>query len=90
MDEQKAPGEDKDAEAPGEQGAGSSILFYFFLGGGARPDGPLRVTFPAADAAAPSEEMGSAEGDPLKPPEGASAGPGLESADTGGAPQAGR
>ncbi|XP_071888107.1 histone-lysine N-methyltransferase 2D isoform X5 [Anas platyrhynchos] len=58
MDEQKAPGEDKDADAP-------------------------------ADAAAPSEEMGSAEGDPLKPPEGASAGPGLESADTGGAPQAG-
>ncbi|NWZ30129.1 KMT2D methyltransferase, partial [Asarcornis scutulata] len=58
MDEQKAPGEDKDADAP-------------------------------ADATAPSEEMGSAEGDPLKPPEGASAGPGLESADTGGAPQAG-
>lgn len=34
MDEQKAPGEDKDAEAPGGQGAGSSILFFFFLGGG--------------------------------------------------------
>lgn len=38
-----------------------------------------------ADAAASSEEMGSAEGDPLKPPEGATAGPELESTDTKGA-----
>ncbi|XP_065510556.1 histone-lysine N-methyltransferase 2D isoform X2 [Caloenas nicobarica] len=37
-----------------------------------------------ADRAVASEEMGSAEGDPLKPPKGASAGPELESMDTKG------
>ncbi|KAM9265213.1 histone-lysine N-methyltransferase 2D [Morus bassanus] len=42
-----------------------------------------------ADGAVASEEMGSAEGDPLKPPEGASAGPELESTDTKGPPQGG-
>ncbi|CAM9945393.1 unnamed protein product [Bubo scandiacus] len=42
-----------------------------------------------ADGAVASEEMGSAEGDPLKPPEEASAGPEPESADTKGPPQAG-
>ncbi|NXQ92613.1 KMT2D methyltransferase, partial [Nyctibius grandis] len=42
-----------------------------------------------ADGAVASEEMGSAEGDPLKPPEGASAGPEPESTDTKGPPPAG-
>ncbi|NXS59066.1 KMT2D methyltransferase, partial [Brachypteracias leptosomus] len=42
-----------------------------------------------ADGPVASEEMGSAEGDPLKPPEGASAGPEPESTDTKGPPQAG-
>ncbi|XP_061299009.1 histone-lysine N-methyltransferase 2D [Pezoporus flaviventris] len=44
-----------------------------------------------ADGAVATEEMGSAEGDPLKPPEGASAGPepeGTESTDTQRPPQA--
>ncbi|NWY60786.1 KMT2D methyltransferase, partial [Chionis minor] len=41
-----------------------------------------------ANGAVASEEMGSAEGDPLKPPEGASAGPEPESMDTKGPPQA--
>ncbi|XP_068266511.1 histone-lysine N-methyltransferase 2D isoform X6 [Nyctibius grandis] len=58
MDEQKPPGEEKDADTP-------------------------------ADGAVASEEMGSAEGDPLKPPEGASAGPEPESTDTKGPPPAG-
>ncbi|NWH67248.1 KMT2D methyltransferase, partial [Geococcyx californianus] len=58
MDGQKAPSEEKDADAP-------------------------------ADGAVASEEMGSAEGDPLKPPEGASAGPEPDSTDTKGPPQAG-
>ncbi|NXD74139.1 KMT2D methyltransferase, partial [Eolophus roseicapillus] len=46
---------------------------------------------PPANGAVAVEEMGSAEGDPLKPPEGASAGPepeGTESTDTKGPPQA--
>ncbi|NWX50811.1 KMT2D methyltransferase, partial [Steatornis caripensis] len=42
-----------------------------------------------ADGAVASEEMGSAEGDPLKPPEGASAGPEPESTDMKGPPQGG-
>ncbi|XP_027583124.2 histone-lysine N-methyltransferase 2D isoform X2 [Pipra filicauda] len=42
-----------------------------------------------ADGAVASEEMGSAEGDPLKPPEGASAGPEPESTDTKGPPETG-
>lgn len=50
----------------------------------------LMAAFPTADAAASSEEMGSAEGDPLKPPEGATAGPELESTDTKGAGGASR
>ncbi|XP_074020948.1 histone-lysine N-methyltransferase 2D [Numenius arquata] len=41
-----------------------------------------------ADGTEASEGMGSAEGDPLKPPEGASAGPEPESTDTKGPPQA--
>lgn len=44
----------------------------------------LMAAFPTADAAASSEEMGSSEGDPLKPPEGATAGPEPESTDTKG------
>ncbi|KAM6039118.1 histone-lysine N-methyltransferase 2D [Chlamydotis macqueenii] len=43
----------------------------------------------AADGAVASKEMGSAEGDALKPPEGASVGPKPESMDMKGPPQAG-
>ncbi|NXO11894.1 KMT2D methyltransferase, partial [Oriolus oriolus] len=82
MDEQKAPSEEKDAAAPGEPG------WDFW---GPVPVSPAVVTppLPAADGAVASEEMGSAEGDPLKPPEGASAGPEPESTDTEGPPEAG-
>ncbi|KAK2516401.1 hypothetical protein Q9233_013692 [Columba guinea] len=44
----------------------------------------LTAAVPAADRAVALEEMGSAEGDPLKLPKGASAGPELESMDTKG------
>lgn len=97
MDEQKPPSEEKDTDAPGERGAGQGA------GGraGAVPPTPgvlaaspslrwLTPALPAADGAVASEEMGSAEGDPLKPPEGASAGPEPGSTETKGPPQASR
>lgn len=98
MDEQKPPSEDKDA--PGERMAECCVCVWVGEGPGAVPPNPmgrgcpslrvLMAAFPTADAAASSEEMGSAEGDPLKPPEGATAGPELESTDTKGAGGASR
>ncbi|NXV72422.1 KMT2D methyltransferase, partial [Atlantisia rogersi] len=53
-----------------------------------KPPSEEKDTDTPADGAVASEEMGSAEGDPLKPPEGASVGPEPESTDTKGPCQA--
>ncbi|NXA22339.1 KMT2D methyltransferase, partial [Ibidorhyncha struthersii] len=53
-----------------------------------KPPSEEKDTEAPADGAVTSEEMGSAEEDPLKPPEGASAGSEPESTDRKGPPQA--
>lgn len=89
MDEQKPPGsEEKDADAPGEPRAGgcggAGAVPPWGAGCLCPPPQRLTAAVPAADQAVALEEMGSAEGDPLKLPKGASAGPELESMDTKG------
>lgn len=88
MDEQKPPGsEEKDADAPGEPRAGGWRGLVLFPPGRwvlVSPPQWLTAAVLAADRAVASGEMGSAEGDPLKPPKGASVGPELESTDTKG------
>lgn len=83
MDEQKEPTEEKDAATPGEPGQDF---------GEAVPVSLVVVTppLPTADGVMASEEMGSAEGDPLKPPEEASAGPELESTGVEAPPESAR
>ncbi|NXA56855.1 KMT2D methyltransferase, partial [Nothocercus julius] len=77
MDEQKPPSEDKDSETAGERGVPRRAPW------GALSPGVRQPLVPAADGTASSEEAGGTEGDPLKPPEGASAGPELEPERTG-------
>lgn len=89
MDEQQPPSEEKDAAAPGKRGMGMGVLGGWF--GAVSPAMGADACAPPADGAAAAEEMGSAEGDPLKPPEGASVGlvpEGTESTDAQGPPQA--
>lgn len=83
MDEHKVPSEEKDAAAPGEPGQD-------FWGPVLVSPAVVTPPLPTADGVMASEEMGSAEGDPLKPPEGASVGPEPESTGMEAPPEAGR